>query len=180
MKWSFLLRSSLTNVPILMKPLTRPIYDARKTGLLIAASGLVLSSTLFVDESAFCDSFQHKLPAEVDNEISIIRSKLIPATNYERIDSRLQDDSHKAWLDDHVLHDTLKGPGKVEAYEVYLKRDTNEIICIVKFGKSLNGYPKIVHGGITSLIFDNTYGWLFMALQQPPAVTANLVVNFRY
>jgi len=36
-----------------------------------------------------------------------------------------------------------------------------------------------VHGGITSLVFDNTFGWLFFSLNLPLAVTANLNVNYR-
>jgi acyl-coenzyme A thioesterase PaaI-like protein len=43
----------------------------------------------------------------------------------------------------------------------------------------LNGHPGVVHGGLTSTLFDNTFGWLFFALGKPPAVTANLTVNFK-
>jgi acyl-coenzyme A thioesterase PaaI-like protein len=86
---------------------------------------------------------------------------------------------YKHWVKDHALHDTVAGPGKVEAYEIYQKNNSNELYCLVKFGKSLNGHPGIVHGGITSLVFDNTFGWLFLALKIKPAFTANLVINYR-
>jgi len=43
----------------------------------------------------------------------------------------------------------------------------------------MNGHPNFVHGGITSLVFDNTFGWLFFGLDLPLAVTANLNVNYR-
>jgi acyl-coenzyme A thioesterase PaaI-like protein len=98
---------------------------------------------------------------------------------YERIDTKMLAKEYKHWVKDHALHDTVAGPGKVEAYEIYQKNNTNELYCLVKFGKSLNGHPGIVHGGITSLVFDNTFGWLFLALKIKPAVTANLVINYR-
>lgn len=98
----------------------------------------------------------------------------------------------------HVLHDTLKGPGLIEIYEVYRKLGESEIVCLIKLGERLNGYPNIVHGGIahlfvlviilniiyympgiTALLFDNTFGWVFLALDAPPAVTANLTVNYK-
>jgi acyl-coenzyme A thioesterase PaaI-like protein len=37
----------------------------------------------------------------------------------------------------------------------------------------------IVHGGILSTAIDNTFGWLFTALNYPPSFTANLTVNFK-
>lgn len=43
----------------------------------------------------------------------------------------------------------------------------------------MNGHPGVVHGGLTSAMFDNTFGWLFFALGKPAAVTANLNVDFR-
>lgn len=103
------------------------------------------------------------------------------AAGYTRIDESFLDDSVKDLfkLSDHALHDTLNGPGMVEVYEVFKKNDSEEIVCLIKFGKSLNGYPGIVHGGITALLFDNTFGWAFLALKAPHGVTANLNINYR-
>lgn len=78
-----------------------------------------------------------------------------------------------------VVHDTLRGEGLIEEYRVYRKDDDEEITCIVKFGDKLNGHPGIVHGGIISTSIDNTFGWLFTALDYPPSFTANLNINFR-
>lgn len=33
--------------------------------------------------------------------------------------------------------------------------------------------------GISALMLDNSYGWLYLARGFPPAFTANLVVNYR-
>lgn len=78
-----------------------------------------------------------------------------------------------------AVHDTLQGQGLIEDYQVYRKDDDAEITCILRFGNKLNGHPGIVHGGIISTALDNTFGWLFMTLNYPPAFTANLTVNFR-
>jgi acyl-coenzyme A thioesterase PaaI-like protein len=80
---------------------------------------------------------------------------------------------------DSAVHDTLQGQGLIEEYQVYRKDDDAEITCIVRFGNKLNGHPGIVHGGIISTTIDNTFGWLFIALNYPSAFTANMSVNFR-
>ena len=46
-------------------------------------------------------------------------------------------------------------------------------------GKALNGYPGVIHGGISALLFDNTFGWVFIALNAPHGVTANLNINYK-
>ena len=61
----------------------------------------------------------------------------------------------KITLENHILHDTLNGDGLIESYTMYRKRNDDEIRCVVKLGRQLNGYPGIVHGGVTALLFDN-------------------------
>ena len=80
----------------------------------------------------------------------------------------------------NAVHETLDGNGLIEEYCVYRKADDPEITCITKFGDKVNGHPGIVHGGIISTVFDNTFGWLFTILDYPSSFTANLNVNFRY
>lgn len=48
----------------------------------------------------------------------------------------------------HVLYSSLSGDDKVKRYEVYRHKHKEEIYCIVEFGKSVTGWPNIVHGGI--------------------------------
>ncbi len=64
---------------------------------------------------------------------------------FERLDTQLLNNS--AFVVDHAVHETLNGESKIEVYEIYRKLNSDEIYCIVKFGKSINGYPGIVHGG---------------------------------
>jgi len=98
---------------------------------------------------------------------------------YDRLDTLLLTNEYKNFTKNHALHESLKGNGKIEAYEIYKKKDSDEIKCIIKFGESLNGHPGIVHGGISALLIDNTFGWLFMSLKLPSAFTANLNINYR-
>lgn len=79
----------------------------------------------------------------------------------------------------NAVHETLGGHGLIEEYCVYRKAGDPEITCIVSFGDKVNGHPGIVHGGIISTVFDNTFGWLFTILDYPSSFTANLNVNFR-
>ena len=98
---------------------------------------------------------------------------------YDRIDTLLLTEEMKSFTKNHALHESLKGDKKIEAYEIYKKKDADEIKCIIKFGESLNGHKGIVHGGISALIIDNTFGWLYIVLKLPSAFTANLNINYR-
>ena len=109
-------------------------------------------------------------------DINQIKDKLALTSEYDLIDD-LHGDQVK--YPDHALHDTLNGSGLVESYVVYRKRDDDEIRCLIKLGGQLNGYPGVVHGGITALLFDNSFGAAFIVLNKPHGVTANLTVNYK-
>lgn len=102
-------------------------------------------------------------------------------TQYERVDHVIfeEDDLYKTWREQHALYTSLHGESRIEAYEIYRSKNSEEIYCVLKFGDKINGWPNIVHGGITALILDNTYGWLFTTFKKPKAVTANLSVDYR-
>ena len=40
----------------------------------------------------------------------------------------------------------------IEVYEIYRKLGENEVVCLVKLGKKLNGYPGVIHGGIRFVV----------------------------
>jgi hypothetical protein len=101
-----------------------------------------------------------------------------PDRSYERIDSLLES-AHPEWKSNNAFHGTLQGDNMIEKYEVYANFEKKDIICLIKYGRSLNGHTGIVHGGITALTFDNSFGWLFLANKTPPAFTANISVNYR-
>lgn len=99
---------------------------------------------------------------------------------FERVDQKLfSDPKYRKFVKDHAIHDTLAGPGKVEQYEMYVNKETEELLSVITIGKSLNGYPNIVHGGILGLLIDNSFGLLFLNLNKPYSVTANLNINYR-
>ena len=79
----------------------------------------------------------------------------------------------------HAIHDALHGAGKVESYSLFINKEREELVAVVKLGKSLNGYPGVVHGGILCLLIDDCYGMLFFNTGKPMSVTANLSLNFR-
>jgi len=126
------------------------------------------------------DSASNLIPGLADTMSTVEAFRPNPK-EYERIDDKaLREGVMKEnFLENHAVHDTLSGQNRVEIYEIYRKINCDELLCILKFGTSINGYPGIVHGGITATIFDNTFGWLLMACSLPPAFTANLNINYR-
>jgi len=104
--------------------------------------------------------------------------------------------------DTHALFGALLGDGFIERYDVYRRKFTEttksisqqEIVAVdLKIGNRLNGHPKIVHGGIISLLFDEAMGWAaYIGLEHSTSnideiytsdntflVTANLSIDFR-
>jgi len=122
----------------------------------------------------------------------------------------------EAALKSQHAFNALQGPGKIERYDVYRcvgssssesltssssasasskaspssSRRRELLMAKIQIGKNLNGHDGIVHGGIISLLFDETFGWAYDAIGRsldkrygdddfPLAVTANLNVDFR-
>jgi hypothetical protein len=79
------------------------------------------------------------------------------AEKFERIDhlifkdDPLSKDDHP--LHSHVLYSSLLGESKVECYEIYRSKSgtEEEIYCVIAFGDKLNGWPNIVHGGMSQI-----------------------------
>lgn len=76
-------------------------------------------------------------------------------------------------------------------HRIWAKPDGAEVACVATFGDDCVGHPGVVHGGVTSLLFDNTLGWanaLSITKGGDPSshdtvkafgMTANLSVNYR-
>jgi hypothetical protein len=103
----------------------------------------------------------------------------ITGKRYFRIDEKVLSKFTKEQIDRNAIHGTLAGSSKIDTYHIYSRDDGVEIAALIEIGDRLCGHPEIVHGGIISAIFDNSFGWLFLASKQKPAFTANLNVNFR-
>eukprot|EP00934_Nitzschia_sp_Nitz4_P006127 Nitzschia sp. Nitz4//scaffold19_size178191//13705//14463//NITZ4_001955-RA/size178191-processed-gene-0.44-mRNA-1//-1//CDS//3329540613//6117//frame0 len=87
-------------------------------------------------------------------------------------------------LDGHAVFGSLLDKNKIEHYTIFKRlpgtsTDTPVVIARVQLGKHVNGHPGIVHGGIISLLFDDTFGFGFVALGVAKAFTANLSINYR-
>jgi hypothetical protein len=125
-----------------------------------------------VDVTATLEKIHH-----IEHELETYRPDL---TRYERIDHVIfEEENFKDIREQHALYSSLHGENRIEAYEIYRSKESEEIYCIVRFGDKINGWPNVVHGGITALVIDNSYGWLFTTFKKPVAVTANLNINYR-
>lgn len=99
----------------------------------------------------------------------------------------------------HAIFKTLFGPDLIEQFDVYRveevhnnssnnhdnnnKLTQNEVLQVnIKLGTHLNGHPKIIHGGIIALLFDEAMGWARVVLTNNSHnvyVTANLNIDYR-
>jgi hypothetical protein len=82
---------------------------------------------------------------DIEDQLSHYRPDM---TKYERIDHVIfEEENFKNTIEQHALYSSLHGESRIEAYEIYRSKETEEIYCIVKFGDKINGWPNIVHGG---------------------------------
>jgi acyl-coenzyme A thioesterase PaaI-like protein len=98
---------------------------------------------------------------------------------YVAIDEQDSKSDYHILRSKHVLYSSLIDESRIKSYKAYRHKEREEIYCIVEFGHKINGWPGIVHGGISALLLDNTFGWLLFAFQKSAAVTANLNINYR-
>ncbi|KAG5178200.1 HotDog domain-containing protein [Tribonema minus] len=87
--------------------------------------------------------------------------------------------TNPAYKRDHVFHDTLNHYQGVQCPYVTYDRDSNSLKAVVRFGEQTRGHPNLVHGGITSLTFDNLLGWLQFLEGRMAVLTAYLHVDFK-
>ncbi len=98
---------------------------------------------------------------------------------YKRIDESVFAQFTEAQIERNAIHGALSGYALIAKYQVFQREDDPDIVCLVEIGDRLCGHPEIVHGGIISAIFDNNFGWWFIAKKERPGFTANLNINFR-
>lgn len=92
---------------------------------------------------------------------------------------------HPQYHVDHVFHETLNAWDKIACPYVLHQTRINEdgskgtsVKAVVRFGSATRGHPRLVHGGIISLTFDNLLGWLMFINEITMIFTANLRVDF--
>ena len=121
-----------------------------------------------------------KKHAKQIHPIHSLKDKSLPVdlNGFKRIDHIL-DSTTSEHIAKNAVHGTLRGDSMIEVYDIYFNKEKGELLCLIHFGTALNGHPEVVHGGITATLFDNSFGWLFLALRLPVAFTASLNVNYR-
>ena len=141
------------------------------------------------------------------------RSKGLPSPLTEaaiaalpRIDLPVKAELDKAGgVEHHVLWGPLLGKANLlEVYEVHAdpagawsqgalpEAPKTQVVAVAKVGTHMCGHEGIAHGGVTSMLFDDIFGWTFFAgMNEKPkktagedsptafGFTANLSVNFR-
>jgi acyl-coenzyme A thioesterase PaaI-like protein len=113
-------------------------------------------------------------------EFGKMEKHLIDTLGYTRIDQNILSKFTQTQIEKNAIHGTLSGYSMITRYHVFQKPDlSSELLVLVQIGDHLCGHPGIVHGGIISAIFDNTFGWLYITGKLPPSFTANLTINFR-
>ena len=138
--------------------------------LFCSTYSLYLTSPLFNRKNSLLKAISN---IDISNEMNSIL-----LSDYDLIDDSDVARS-KITLESHILHDTLNGDSLIETYTMYRKKNDDEIRCVVKLGGQLNGYPGIVHGGVTALLFDNSFAWAIIALRNSPGVTESLNISYK-
>ncbi len=85
-----------------------------------------------------------------------------PGPHYDRVDTKLGR-AYPEFLKFHLIHETLRGKEKIEAYEVYKDKRDDSVVAFARLGKLLSGHPDIIHGGSIAALLDNTMGVAFFA-----------------
>ena len=138
---------------------------------------VTVSTTTTTLSVLFCNQYTHS-----DSSITSLRNinkSQVDLNGYNRIDDKLLHLIPKDHIAKNAVHGTLTGNSLIEVYEIYFNKKKEELLCLIHFGTELNGHPEVVHGGITATVFDNSFGWLYMASKFPAAFTASLNVNYR-
>lgn len=156
---------------------------------LLTASALISALALHATQpSSETCPLHHQLALLVGSELiddTMEKSAMHPLApsleEYIRIDLTTWNSSEfkSNFLQSNALHDTLNGKGMIETFQVFQHKTDNDLYSIVRFGDRVNGYPGLVHGGISSLVIDSLYGWTLLANKLPFAFTANLTLNYR-
>jgi hypothetical protein len=128
-----------------------------RLGYGVAVAGVGVAVVLHRSTVSQCDVSKEKL-ATMPLESALVSIRPDPA-EYEPIPWNTKKNEHM--IKNHALFDTLHTEDRVEAYEIYKHKTKQEILAVLKFGNSLNGYPQILHGGMCA--FFCSFGYPYRA-----------------
>lgn len=96
----------------------------------------------------------------------------------------LMAEDHPFLEDDHMFSAFIQ-KGIIEDMEGYYRPSSKVFSAIVALGREVAGFPRIVHGGLTAAIFDETFGGLLFSLKKfrgvsfwGPAYTVQVCVGY--
>lgn len=81
-----------------------------------------------------------------------------------------------------LLHDGGEEPALATTARVYIDAAARRVFTVWPLGRRVCGHPGIVHGGVTALILDESFGqsyWAWFATERGPGFTANLTVDYK-
>lgn len=93
----------------------------------------------------------------------------LPDTERVMDASMLLEDSHPILQDDHLFSDLL-AQGTLQDLTGYFNSQQQRFYAVISLGRAVCGFPRIVHGGLTAAIIDETLGGLMFALKQSSAI----------
>ncbi|CAM9641052.1 unnamed protein product [Choristocarpus tenellus] len=80
----------------------------------------------------------------------------------------------------NAFHETLNGEHTIFCPYFLIKREGDGgLQSVVRFGPAVQGYPRLVHGGVTALTFDQLFGWALFFRDITNAFTAYLKVDYK-
>ena len=96
--------------------------------------------------------------------------------NYKKIDQKDIDGCGNLLGPHHAVFGALWGKGSIQKYDMYRNTTYDDgssaspqrrelIVATIQVGDRLNGHENVVHGGIVSLLLDETIGECFVRVQ---------------
>eukprot|EP00744_Colponema_vietnamica_P004082 GILI01006153.1.p1 GENE.GILI01006153.1~~GILI01006153.1.p1 ORF type:complete len:239 (-),score=25.01 GILI01006153.1:36-677(-) len=82
------------------------------------------------------------------------------------------------YVKNNAASDSLIGPDKIKMFRFFITDNKDYLLGVWQLGPGLCGHPKIVHGGVSAFMFDETFGWMGAA-NLGRSFTANLNVNYK-
>ena len=81
-----------------------------------------------------------------------------------------------------LLHDGGEEPALQATARVFLDATKKRVYTVWPLGRRVCGHPGIVHGGVTALLLDESFGqayWAWVASERGPGFTANLSIDYK-
>lgn len=80
---------------------------------------------------------------------------------------------------DHAMADrAVAGPANPASVDITTRREGDEAVADVQFGRAFEGAPGRVHGGLVAAVFDDVTGYA-LSIAREPGFTGRLTVSYR-